>query len=155
MIEYLHVKDHPLFVSNAHPILKVIDITEEANEDNENREAALDAMLEAKKLRGDKLYNFARILGINTNGVVESVIKKQVYDEATEYPLEFLEQLNDPNRIFKEVLHRGKVNSVFNVKNGIWKFRDTIMGANIEEAILWLQDNDDLMPSIRKEINSK
>jgi len=28
------------------------------------------------------------------------------------------------------------------------------MGGSIDEAILWLQDNDDLMPSIRKELSS-
>lgn len=155
LIEYLHVKDHPLYTKNAHPILKVIDITEEANEDIDKREAALDAMLEAKKLRGEKLFNFARVLGINTNGVVESVIKKQVYDIATETPLEFIDKLNDPNRVFTEMLYTGKLKGVFNVKNDVWKFREQIMGASIDEAIKWLKDNDDLTPAIRKEINSK
>lgn len=155
LIEYLHIKDHPLYVHSSHPILKVIDVTEEANEEIDKKELAIDAMVEAKKLRGDKLYNFARVLGINTNGVVESVVKQQVYAEATEDPQGFLDIINDENRTFSEMLYLGKENKVFVVKNRVWKYRDVLMGSTIEEAILWLKENDDLLPSIRKEINSK
>lgn len=153
-LEYEHIKDHPLYVKGSHPLLRVVDVVQEAEDRTTDREAAIDAMIEARKLRGEKLANFARVLGIGTLNVLESVLKDRVYDYAEREPKKFLEALNDPNRLFKEILHKGKVTGVFTHKNKIWKYRETLMGGNIDEAILWLNDNEDLMPSIRKELSS-
>ena len=153
-LEYEHLKNHPLYVNGSEAVLKIVDVTQEAETRTNAREAALEALIEAKGLRGDKLYNFARVLGIQTLNQLESIVKDKVYDIAEKTPNEFLQAFNDPNRTFKETLHKGKMKGVFNVKNNIWKFRDVLMGANIDEAILWLKDNDDLMPSIRKELSS-
>lgn len=153
-LEYEHIKHHPLYTNGSEPILRVIDVTEEAEERTFKRESALEALIEAKNLRGDKLLNFARVLGIQTLNQLESIVKDRVYDIAEDKPEQFLKAFNDPNRTFKETLHKGKLKGVFTLKNNIWKFRDVLMGANIEEAILWLQDNEDLMPSIRKELSS-
>jgi hypothetical protein len=154
LIEYLHIKDHPIYVKSANPIMKVIDITEEAESSIDKRESALDAMLIAKDLRGEKLADFARVLGINTTGVLESVIKSQVYDNAERTPKEFLQSWNDPDRTFKQILFKGKNTKVFTHVNSVWKYRDVTIGIKIEEAISWLKENEDLTPSIRKEINS-
>ncbi len=153
-LEYEHLKNHPLYVGGSEPLLRIIDTTEEAEERTSKREAALDALIEAKSLRGEKLVNFARVLGIQTLNQLETIIKDKVYDIAEATPETFMAAFNDPHRSFKEILHKGKVKGVFTVKNNIWKFRDVLMGANIDEAILWLKDNDDLMPSIRKELSS-
>jgi hypothetical protein len=153
-LEYEHIKEHPLYVKGANPILKIVDVTQEAEERTSKREAALEALIEAKNLRGEKLYNFARVLGIQTLNVLESIVKDKVYDYAERMPEEFLKAFNDPNRTYKEILHKGKIKGIFSVKNNVWKFRETLMGANIDEAIIWLNDNDDLMPSIRKELSS-
>jgi hypothetical protein len=154
VLEYEHLKDHPLYIHGASPLLKIVDVTAEAEERTSKRESALEALIEAKGLRGEKLINFARVLGIQTLNMLESIVKDKVYDYAERMPDEFLKAFNDPNRTFKETLHKGKIKGIFNVKNNIWKFRDVLMGANIDEAILWLKDNDDLMPSIRKELSS-
>lgn len=153
-LEYLHLKDHPIYIKGSSPLLKIVDIVAEAEERTNNREAAIDAMIEARGLRGEKLVNFARVLGINTLNVLETVIKDRVYDFAEKKPEAFLTAFKDPNRLFKEILHKGKVRNVFTHKNNVWKYRDTLMGGNIDEAILWLNDNEDLMPSIRKELSS-
>jgi hypothetical protein len=153
-LEYKHVKDHPLYVLGADPILRVVDVTVEAENRISEREAALDALIEAKSLRGDKLYNFARVLGIATHNLKETIVKDKVYDYAQRTPVEFLAAFNDPNRTFKEILHTGKTLGVFTHKNKVWKYREVLLGASIDEAILWLKDNDDMLPSIRKEISS-
>lgn len=154
VLEYLHVKDHPLYVKSSYPLLKVIDVTEEAESRISMKDESLDALIEAKGLRGDKLVNFARVLGIETHNLLEVIIKDRIYQKAESDPKGFLSAFNDPNRTFKEILHKGKVKNVFTHKNNIWKFRDVLMGGNIDEAILWLKDNEDLMPSIRKELSS-
>jgi hypothetical protein len=153
-LEYEHLKNHPLYVNGSEAILKIVDVTQEAEERTSKRESALEALIEAKGLRGEKLYNFARVLGVQTLNQLESIVKDKVYDIAEKTPEEFLKAFNDPNRTFKETLHKGKIKGVFTVSNNIWKFRDVLMGANIDEAILWLKENDDLMPSIRKELSS-
>jgi len=153
-LEYLHLKDHPIYIKGSSPLLKIVDVVAEAEERTNNREAAIDAMIEARGLRGEKLVNFARVLGINTLNVLETVIKDRVYDYAERQPEEFLTAFKDPNRLFKEILHKGKVKGVFSHKNNVWKYRETLMGGNIDEAILWLNENEDLLPSIRKELSS-
>ena len=106
-------------------------------------------------MRGEKLADFARILGINTTNVLESIIKSQMYDLAEESPRQFLDNWNDPNRIFKQLAFKGKTNGVFTVeRTGAWKYRDVTMGMNIDEVLQWFKANDDLIPSIKKEINS-
>jgi hypothetical protein len=154
VLEYKHLKDHPLYVTGNSPLMKIIDVTQEAESRTAHREEALDALIEAKGLRGDKLFNFARVLGIQTHNMLESIIKDKVYDYAEREPKGFLTAFNDPNRTFKEILHKGKLKSIFSLKSGVWKYRETLMGSSIDEAILWLKDNDDLMPSIRKELSS-
>ena len=153
-LEYKHLKDHPIYVKGPEPIMKIVDVTVEAEERTAKREAAVDTLIEARGLRGDKLFNFARVLGIQTLNVLESIVKDKVYETAENTPEEFLKAFHDPNRQYKEILHKGKLGGIFSVKNEVWKFREVLMGANIEEAILWLKDNDDLMPSIRKELSS-
>jgi len=153
-LEFEHIKDHPIYVKGAKPILKVVDVVEEAEQRTNEREESIDAMIEARKLRGEALVNFARVIGIHTLNVLETIIKDKLYEKAESSPKEFLAAFNDPNRVFKEILHKGKMRNIFTHKNNVWKYREQLMGANIDEAILWLQDNEDLMPSIRKEISS-
>ena len=79
-----------------------------------------------------------------------------IIDEYAPYKTkqEFLDAYNDPDRQFKQILYKGNNTNVFTHRNNIWKYRDVVMGTQIEEAIAWLKENDDLTPSIRKEINS-
>lgn len=153
-LEYLHTKDHPIFVLGAHPCLKVIDVVQQAEDDVESMDLGVDALIVARELRSEKMVNFARVLGIGTHNVLESIIKKRVYEYAQNKPKEFMAAWDNPNRMFSEILHKGKTVGVFNANNGVWKYRETLMGVNIDEAILWLKNNEDLLPNIRKELTS-
>lgn len=153
-LEFLHVKDHPIYVKGSYPSLKIVDLVQDAEDRVSLRELSVDALIEARKLRGEKLVDFARVLGINTNNVLESIVKDQMYSFLEEKPEQFLALLNDPDRLFREILYKGQMREIFTTKNGVWKYRDTLMGASIEEAILWLGNNQDLLTSIRKEIAS-
>lgn len=153
-LEYEHLKDHPIYVMGSNPIVTISNKVDEAEKNINKKELSLDALLVAKDLRSEKMVDFARVLGINTNNVIESVIKSQVYDNAETEPVKFMEAWNDPNRPFKQIAYKGKVKKVFNLKNKVWYYRDVIMGASIDEVIVWLNENEDLLPSIRKEINS-
>jgi hypothetical protein len=155
LLEYLHIKDHPVYIKGSSPRMKLIDVTQEALDSVSHRELAMDAMMEARKLRGEKLADFARVLGIKADNVLETVVKDKLYTYAETNPTEFMEALNDPHRPLRQLLHKGKTVGTLKVdKGGIWKYRDLILGTSIEEAILWLKDNEDLQPKLRKEINS-
>jgi len=39
---------------------------------------------------------------------------------------------------------------MFEVKHGRYSYQGQLMGATFEHAVDWLQDNDDLIPSMRK-----
>jgi len=153
-LEYVHLKDHPIYVLGSSPKIVLVNKIDEAEKNIDKKELAIDAMLVARELRGEKLADFSRILGVNTSNVIDSVIKSQVYDFAETKPKEFMSAWNDPNRPFKQVAYKGKNAKVFSIRNKVWYYRDVLMGANIDEVIVWLNDNEDLLPSIRKEINS-
>lgn len=153
-LEYLHTKDHPIFVLGSHPSLKVVDIVQQAEDDVNTMDLGVDALIVARELRGEKLIDFARVLGIGTHNVLESIVKKRVYEEAQNKPKDFMKAWDNPNRMFSEILHKGKTRGVFTANSGVWKYRETLMGVNIDESILWLKNNEDLLPNIRKELTS-
>ncbi len=155
VLEYEHLKDHPIYVKGSNPLIILVNRQEIAEQTIDKKELTLDALIIAKELRGDKLADFARLLGINTLNVLESVVKSQIYNYAEESPRQFLDSWNDPNRIFKQIAYKGKQNGIFTVeRTGAWKYRDITMGLNIDEVLLWFKANEDLLPSIKKEINS-
>ena len=155
ILEYEHLKDHPIYVKGGSPLIALVNKQEIAENSIDKKELTLDALIIAKELRGEKLGDFARILGINTTNVLESIIKSQMYNLAEENPRQFLENWNDPNRTFKQLAFKGKTNGVFTIeRTGAWKYRDVTMGMNIDEVLQWFKANDDLIPSIKKEINS-
>ena len=114
----------------------------------------MEALIIAKDLQGQKLADFARVLGIQTENVYESVIKKAVYNNAENDPKAFLATWEDPERPVKTMLYKGKQRGVFNMVNGVWKYKNVVMGTGIDQCLIWFKENEDLLPSIRKEINS-
>ena len=77
-LEYLHVKDHPIFVKGTSPVMRVVNITQDAEDEVQKKTTALDALFIAKDLQGQKLADFARILGIQTENTYESVLSADI-----------------------------------------------------------------------------
>jgi hypothetical protein len=154
-LEYLHLKDHPLYVKGSKPLIKLVNHVQEAIGNIDKQEAALEAKYEVKNMTSSKAKAFARVLGINVNNVDDRVVKSKLYDFADNNSDKFMEAFNDPDRELKELAHRGKEKGIFTVKRtGAWYYRDQSMGTNIDNVVIWFKDNEDLLPNIRKELHS-
>lgn len=153
-LEYKHVLDHPIFVKGPSPILEVVDIVAQAEQDVRLKDLEAEVNYQVRSLGGTALRSFARVLGIPINTNSDDVIKRALYDMVEEDPELVKDEYDHPDRTLKEMLYDGKQNGVFKVKSGIWYFNEAQMGTNFDQALLWLKDNEDLQPNIRTSIGS-
>jgi hypothetical protein len=110
-----------------------------------------------RNLEGSELRDFARLLLMNKripfgNKTSESVLKEHMYDIADADPERVLEEFEDENKEYKILIRKGLEQDVFRNTNGIYKMGSQIMGNSFDAAVSFLQDNEDLIPSLRKDI---
>jgi hypothetical protein len=121
-----------------------------------------------RKLSGEKLRDFARVLligkrikiGENTS---DNVIKKEIYllAETASTGVEIsgaqkiVNEWENPQRSFSELLEKGISNMTFRDKDGVFFYGKQKMGTSKEYALDWFKENKDILPQIRKEVNSK
>jgi hypothetical protein len=152
LAEFNHLKDHPIYVKGPNPVLEIVDIVRQAEDEIQKKDIEAECNYIIRKLSGPELKSFARVLGINVGSNSEAIVKRMLYEKAEESPEEVLKEWEDPDRGIKQLLNDGKASGIFTVKNSVWYFKDAPIGSNFEQALLWLIENDDLHPSIRKEL---
>lgn len=152
LLEFEHVKDHPIYVNGPTPILEIVDVEKKAEEHIAQKDLEAEVNYLIKKLGGHELKSFARILGVNVATNSDNVIKRFIYDIAEEDPDHVIEEYNHPDRSLKELLHAGREQGTFTMKNGVWYFNTTPMGSSFDQALVWLKENEDLHPTLRKQI---
>lgn len=152
-LTYNQLKSHPRYVKGSNSVLVLHNI-ESASIDYvalKDREAEANAIV--KELNGESLTMFARVLLVQVRpGSTESVIKRAIYELVETKPDFVIEEWNSPDRELKELLHKGIDNGLFSKKNGAYSFKGETVGTTFEMALSWLKTNDDLIPSIRKEL---
>jgi hypothetical protein len=147
------VRLHPLYINGPRPVLVIVNHESDADayvalKDNEAK-----AMTVIQALEGDELKNFARVLLIKVKpGSSDKVIKRSIYDVAETNPGLVLNEWNDEQRELKVIIRKGIESGMFEVKHGRYTYQGQLMGATFEQAVDWLQDNDDLVPSMRKNL---
>lgn len=151
--EYEFLKDHP-FVVGKEPLLKIINSKIESEKTISTFDLQFEALKVVKDLQGAKLADFARVCGITTSNTSETVVKAKLYEMAEKYPTKLTAMWDDKDRALKSLLHKGRESGVFTVDNKTkaWKYNQESIGTTLEHAVLWLKDNKDLMPSIRKQL---
>ena len=150
---YEFLKDHP-FVVGKEPLLKVVNSKIESEKTISTFDLQFEALKVVKDLQGSKLVDFARVCGFTTTNTSETIIKAKLYEMAEKYPTKLIQMWGDKDRALKALLHKGKEQGVFKVdgKTKAWKYNQESIGTTVEHAVLWLKDNKDLMPSIRKQL---
>jgi hypothetical protein len=152
-LTYNQLKFHPKYTKGGNSVLTLHNI-EEASADYvtlKDQEAEANAIV--KELSGKKMMSFARVLLIPIKpGSSDSVIKRAIYEKVEANPTLVLEEYNSPDRELKEIIHEGVDADLFNKVNGVYSFKGQTIGTSFEMAISWLKNNDDLLPSIRKEL---
>jgi hypothetical protein len=99
------------------------------------------------------LQDFARVLLITVKpGSSDKVIKRAIYEKAETEPGEILNEWNDENRELKVILRKGLEKQLFTYRQGRYTFDGQLMGTTFDIAVDWLKANEDLIPSMRKQL---
>ena len=152
-LTYEQVRLHPIFVKGARPVLLLVNHETEADDFVALKDMEAKAMEIIQKLKGAELVDFARILLIVLKpGSSEQVIKRALYEKATNNPHLVLNEWNDELREYKSLIRKGIEKGIFIVKHGRYTFDGQLMGVTFENAVDWLKDNDDLIPSLNKKL---
>lgn len=147
------VVNHPIYIDGPRPVLVVVNHENDADEfvalkDNE----ALAGKIIAD-LKGSELKDFARVLLITVKpGSSDMVIKRAIYEKAETNPGEILNEWNDENRELKVILRKGLETQMFIFRQGRYTFDGQLMGTTPDIAVDWLKTNEDLIPSMRKQL---
>jgi len=150
-LTFNQVRLHPLYVNGPRPVLVIVNYEDEAEAFVAQKDLEAQAMEIIQKVEGSDLANFARVLLITVKpGSSDKVIKRSIYDLAENDPGLILNEWNDDLRELKLILHKGIEQGMFEVKHGRYSHNAELMGTTFEQAVDWLNDNDDLVPSMRK-----
>jgi len=145
------VRLHPIYVGGVRPVLVIVNHESEADAYVAKKDLESNAMTIIQKLEGDDLRDFARILLIKVKpGSSDKVIKRSLYDKAVNSPGEIINEWNDDRRELKVIVRKGIESSLFSVKQGRFDYNGQLMGMSFEQAVDWLKENEDLVPSMRK-----
>ncbi len=147
------VRLHPLYVDGPRPVLVVVNHETEADAFVANKDLESKAMDIIQKLEGNDLKDFARIMLITIKpGSSDKVIKRVLYEKAVDSPGEILNEWNDEQRELKSIIRKGLESGMFKSKQGRYTYNGELMGTTFEHAVDWLGKNDDLVPSMRKQL---
>ena len=152
---YNQVKFHPLYVDGANPTLLIVDHQEAADDFVEKRTLAATADAIIAKLKIEEAKDFARVLLITVKpGTSESSIKRSLYEKATVSPKEVIAAWEDDDRDIKALIKKGVEKGVFVCKNKRYTYDGELMGTSFSFAVIWLKENDEMIPNLMKTINS-
>jgi hypothetical protein len=156
-LEFYHIQGHPIFSKGGNAVLECVSLDEEAEWEVEDRDTFADAIVIIRNLKGEELRDFARIMlagrRMPMNGrTSDTIVKKYLYDIADADPQRVIDEYDDDDKEYKILIRRGIESNVFAHTNGVYKFGQNIMGSSFETALLWLKENEDLIPSIRKDL---
>jgi hypothetical protein len=157
-LEFDHIINHPVYVNCPDPILECVNLEEKAEEVVTNKMLFADAIVIVRGLKGNDLRDFARILLFGRrvtfdDRTSDNVLLEHIFEIAETNPERIIEEWNSPEKEIKILIRRGLDKGIFKYVNNVYKLKDNIVGTTFEQAIDYLKQNDDLIPSIRKEIN--
>ena len=152
-LTYEQVRLHPIYVDGARPVLAIVNHENEADDFVALKNLESDAMAIISNLKGGELKDFARILLIKVKaGSSDQVIKRVLYEVAEENPANIINEWNDDLKECKAIIRTGIEKGVFKYNQGRYNFKDQLMGTSFDLAVQWMKNNEDLIPSLRKEM---
>ena len=152
-LTYEQVRLHPIYVSGSNPCLKVTNKEAEAEKFVMMKDLEAQANEIIQKLKNVELEDFSRVLLITVRvGSSDTVLKQALYQLASENPSDVVNAWNDPDREFKVIVRNCIEKRLIDKTHGVFRFKGETIGTSFELAVEWLRTNEDLIPSIRKEL---
>ena len=163
-LEYAHLKEHPLYVKGASPMLVLYNFDDEATDYVAAKDAAAKADGIIAKLKSEGLRDLARVLQVKTRpGSSDIVLKRALYEYAenqqgsgaTLGALTVLSQIESPDYDTKVLLYRALESKEVEVRNGRYLFGQIGLGTTFDVALQFLNDNPDMESELAKKLNFK
>jgi len=163
-LEYVHLKNHPLYLTGATAIFTLFNYEDEASDYVNLKKAAAKADGMITDFTGQKLRDLARVVQIVVRtGSSETVLKRALYEYAESKldtlgntgALEILKQLESPDYDTKVLLFNAMDAKEVQVKGGRYLFGQIGMGTTFDTALQYLIDNPDLESELSKKLNFK
>jgi hypothetical protein len=153
---YEHLKGHPIYVLGSDPSVRLVNTEEDAKSDIERIETALKVKEIIKALNGSEVIDFAMLLEIPFNNTTTpNVLKAYLYKKAEEEPNKVIKAYNNPDKELRILVHRGlnKIigqNKVIRRVKGAYYYEDHLLGNTFDDCVIWLQQNEQVIPGLRK-----
>lgn len=152
-LTYNQVIKHPEYIGGQTPILVVVNHEQEAEDYIDRLDLTSEANNIVRKLKGEAIKDFARVLLIPFNvGSSESAVKRKVYEMCEEKPQFVIDSWEDKEREIKLFVHKSLEAGIFAKRNQRWMYGSEVMGTTFESAVEWVKINEDLVPSIKKQL---
>jgi hypothetical protein len=150
---YEHLKDHPVYVLGSDACIRLVNTEEQAVDDIDRVELAIDAKNIIKALDSEGLRNFGRVLNIDfKDTTTDAVLKSIMYDEAEEDPEEVLKAWSNPDRETQVLIYNAIEKKVIIKEKGAYRYDGMILGNNFEDCVVWLKQNEQVLPGLRKKV---
>ena len=150
------VRLHPIYVKGATPTLKIVNHENDAEDFVIKKDLSTKADAIISNLKGEDLADFARILLTTVKvGSSDTVIKRSLYERAANDPELVINEWNDDSREIKVLVKKCVEKSIITTRHGRFTFNGELMGTSFETAVDWLNNNQDLIPSIEKLLTKK
>lgn len=163
-LEYVHLKNHPIYVNGSNPLLLLYNFDDEATAYVAKKDAAAKADSMITNLNTEGLKDLARVVQIKVMpGSSDIVLKRALYEFAesktggakTLGALKVISEIESPDYDCKVLLYRALESKEVVVKNGRYLFGQIGLGTTFDVSLQFLKDNADLESELIKKMNFK
>jgi hypothetical protein len=150
---YEHLKDHPVYVLGSDACIRLVNTEEQATDDIDRVELAIDAKNIVKALDEEGLRNFGRVLNIGFNNTTTSAVLKSImYDKCENDPIAVLDAWENPDREVQVLVYNAMDKNVIVKEKGVYRYDGMILGNGFEDCVVWLKQNEQVLPGLRKKV---
>ncbi len=163
-LEYVHLKNHPIYINGANPLLKLYNFDDEATQYVARKDAAAKADSMITSLNTEGLKDLARVVQIRVMpGSSDIVLKRALYEYAESKSgmanklgaLTIISEIESPDYDRKVLLYRAMESRDIVVKNGRYLFGQIGLGTTFDVSLQFLKDNADLESELIKKMKFK
>jgi len=163
-ILYAHLQKHTHFVNGPRPLLKLVNVEEQAKDFISHREIKTEAESLVKNFSDEKLKDLARVLTINVrrNSSI-TVLKRELYNfidlhdnkAQMSNAEKLVNEVNSEDYETKVLLRKAMSEDIIKESLNRLMFGTISLGTSFSSAVQWARNNKDLLAEIETSLKNK
>ena len=163
-ILYAHLKKHTHYVNGPRPLLKLVNVEEQAKDFISHREIKTEAESLIKNFSDEKLKDLSRVLDINVreNSSI-TVLKRELYgfidlhDNKSQISnaQRLVNEVNSEDYETKVLLRKAMAKNIIKESLNRLMFGTISLGTSCGSAVQWAKDNKDLLAEVETSLKNK